>query len=409
MAWRLRSPLQAKQGTIMAHSYRSLILGSAFILGVCFAGNLPVAVRAAEIKFAPSDSLIVNRANDQGMMDFVLHTVAVGTAPKETFSLRRLRIDVLKDGEIVLTKFISAERMAGETKALAQGPERIFLGPQLLAPDGAAELFGREITPAGDSRMAPSQYLIATRQHFSVDFPPTEVRVTAEGDGASATNSLPVRRHDSKVAYIMPLDGAWKLHSLPMIASHHRLNPPTEFAVDFFKTDEKGVSYVGDPASADNALGYGAPVKAAAAGVVVFVIADDVQDRQAFFPRPGESANATAARVGAYNMQRYAKDLRRGSGGNIVTLKHEVNGAVEYSSYGHLKAGSVTVKLGDQVAQGQVIGEVGDTGDSPAVHLHFQINSGADAFSSKSLPVQFADMRFLGSSRDPARFVTNEK
>ncbi|MGE3336098.1 MAG: M23 family metallopeptidase [Rhodospirillaceae bacterium] len=378
----------------------------------CFAVCLaigPTAARAAEIKFAPADSVLVNRANDQGMFDFVLHTIAVGTGEKETLLLQRLRIDVIKDGETVLTKFVQAERMVSETKGLTSGPERIFLGAQLLTQEGASGVFSRAISPATSSQLAPSQYLLTTRQHFSVDFLPTEVRVTAVGEGGTAVGSLPVRRHESKISYIMPLDGAWKLHSLPMIASHHRLNPPTEFAVDFFKTDDRGVSYVGDPVSATNALGYGAPVKASAAGVVVFVIADDTQDRQAFFPRPGEDAQTTGARIGAFNMQRYAKDLRRGSGGNIVTLKHELDGTVEYSSYGHLKAGSVTVKLGDRVPQGHVIGQVGDTGDSPAVHLHFQINSGPDPFFSKSLPAQFSDMRYLGSSRDPARFVTNEK
>lgn len=385
---------------------RDLRLAALCLLaGALFAG----AAQAADIKLAPTDGVLLNRATDQGMFDMVLHTVGIATAPGETFVLQRLRIDVMKDGAPVLTKYVSAARMVDETSGLTRGPDRIFLSAQLLAAKGTAEFFGREVTAAGASRLAPSQFLLTTRHHFSLDFVPSEIRVTAEGDHQSATATLPVQQHEARISYSMPVDGAWKLHSLPMIASHHRLNPPTEFAVDFFKTDDQGRTTIGDPVSAANALGYGAPVKAAADGVVVFVIADDVQDRQAYMPRPGEDPQAVGARVGALNMQRYAKDIRRGAAGNIVTLKHEGGGTIEYTSYGHLKAGSVAVQVGDRVARGQAIGEVGDTGDSPAVHLHFQVNLGPDAFTSKSLPAQFSDLKYLGSSRDPARFVTNGK
>ncbi len=375
----------------------------------CSVAMLPVIAPAAEVKFAPSDSLLLNRANDQGVYDFVLHTIGVATGPAETFALQGLRIEVLKDGEAILIKNVPAARMVGETAALTRGPERIFLNAQLLAGPGPSAFFGADVKPAESAKIAPSEFLISTRHHFSVDFVPTEVRVTAQGAAGVAVGSLPVRRHDAPISYVMPLDGAWTLHALPMIASHHRLNPPTEFAVDFFKTDDQGRTLIGDPLQASNALGYGASVKAAAAGEVVFVISDEVQDRAAYMPRPGEDAKATGMRLGAYNMQRYAKDMRRAAAGNLVTIRHENAGVVEYSSYGHLKAGSVKVRVGDRVTQGQTIGEVGDTGDSPAVHLHFQINAGPDAFASKSLPAQFADLRFLGSSRDPARFVTNAK
>lgn len=365
--------------------------------------------QAADLRFAPTDHVVLNRANDQGVFDFVIHTIGVQTGRNETLTLKQMRIDVMQGDAVVLSKVVAAARMVGETQGLTGGPERIFLPAQLLTAKGPDAFFGTSVNAAEAAQMQPSQYLITTRHHFSVDFVPTHVRITVENDGPEVAATLPVRRHETPITYTMPLDGAWSLHSLPMIASHHRLNPSTEFAVDFFKTDDQGRTLIGDPAEASNALGYGAPVKAAAAGEVVFVIADEVQDRTAYLPRPGEDARATGMRIGAYNMKRYAENMPRAAAGNIVTLKHESNGVIEYSSYGHLKAGSVHLKLGDKVAQGQVVGEVGDTGDSPAVHLHFQINAGADAFTSKSLPVQFSDLKYVGSSRDPARFVTNEK
>jgi len=375
---------------------------------LCVALCMGVSARAAEIRFAPGNSVVLNPSNDRGMFDLVVHTIGIATRPGETLALQRLRITVMKDGAPVLIKYVPASRMVEETAALARGPERIFLASQLLAAGGPAVFFGFAVEPAEGPTVAPSRFLITTRHHFSVDFVPDEIRVTAEGGGRTEA-ALPVRRYEPKIAYRMPVDGAWMMHSLPAISSHHRLNPPTEFAVDFFKTDARGRNLVGDPSRAQNALGYGAPVRAAAAGEVVFVIADDVQDRTAYLPKPGEDRTATARRVGAFNMQRFAKDFRRAAAGNLVTLKHTVNGAVEYTSYGHLKAGSVKVHVGERVALGQVLGAVGDTGDSPVVHLHFQVNAGPDAFMSKSLPAVFVDLTYPGASRDPGRFVTKRK
>jgi len=242
---------------------------------------------------------------------------------------------------------------------------------------------------------------------------PWDVRITVVGldsrkQRKSFHTDVPVTQHRSSISYIMSVRGAWLMHAIPGIRSHHRLNPPTEFAVDIFRADDQGRITGGDVLEATSYYGYGAPVRAAAAGRVVFVIADEKQDRVALTRREGETPQEAGRRIGQYNMRRYATDFRRAAGGNIVTIRHESGGVVEYSSYGHLKSESVRVKVGDQVKQGQIIGEVGDTGDSAAAHLHFQVNDAADAFFSKSLPVTIADMNFVGGGLDPGRFVTSK-
>ncbi len=56
--------------------------------------------------------------------------------------------------------------------------------------------------------------------------------------------------------------------------------------------------------------------------------------------------------------------------GNTVIIKHEDD---LYTSLSHLKEGSVRVKEGDAVREGDEIGRCGNSGRSPYPHLHFQV------------------------------------
>ena len=68
-------------------------------------------------------------------------------------------------------------------------------------------------------------------------------------------------------------------------------------------------------------------------------------------------------------------DKTGNSYGNYVKIKH-TNGY--YTLYAHLKYGSVTVKVGDKVKKGQVIGHMGNTGHSFGAHLHFEVRNTKD-------------------------------
>ena len=75
--------------------------------------------------------------------------------------------------------------------------------------------------------------------------------------------------------------------------------------------------------------------------------------------------------------------------GCYVRIKHS-NGL--YTLYYHLKSGSVTVKKGQKVTKGKVIGIIGKTGKATGVHLHYQIDKGSSA-----------------SAIDPTEYVLNGK
>ena len=61
-------------------------------------------------------------------------------------------------------------------------------------------------------------------------------------------------------------------------------------------------------------------------------------------------------------------------------LEHVIDGVVVRSSYAHMQSGSMTLSMGDTVERGQVLGLVGNTGQSFGAHLHFTIQNASGTF-----------------------------
>ena len=92
---------------------------------------------------------------------------------------------------------------------------------------------------------------------------------------------------------------------------------------------------------------YGKPVLAPAAGTVTFVLDG----------RPDQAIGST--------------DNRYHAGNNVVI---DIGGG-RFLLMGHLRPGSIQVKVGDQVKVGQQIAEVGNSGNTSEPHLHIQAQS----------------------------------
>lgn len=69
-----------------------------------------------------------------------------------------------------------------------------------------------------------------------------------------------------------------------------------------------------------------------------------------------------------------------GSWGVHVTIEHNVDGVIYRSAYAHMQSGSMNLSIGETVERGQVIGRVGNTGQSFGAHLHFVIQTGDGTF-----------------------------
>lgn len=74
--------------------------------------------------------------------------------------------------------------------------------------------------------------------------------------------------------------------------------------------------------------------------------------------------------------------------GNYITIQHD-NG--EYSHYAHLQSGTLLVKTGQKVEQGQALAMAGNSGYSFGTHLHVQVTR-AFQISAQSVPFEFEDL-----------------
>jgi len=76
--------------------------------------------------------------------------------------------------------------------------------------------------------------------------------------------------------------------------------------------------------------------------------------------------------------------------GNHINL--DLGGGV-YAMYAHLQPGSLRVKLGQRVTRGQVLGLVGNTGNSSQPHLHFQLMDRNSPLASEGIPYSLEEYR----------------
>ncbi|AIQ71680.1 metalloendopeptidase [Paenibacillus graminis] len=168
----------------------------------------------------------------------------------------------------------------------------------------------------------------------------------------------------TKTAMALPFQGEWLVFwgGSNVLNNYHYEYASQRYAYDFVQA-AGGFSYEGDPLDNESYYTFGQNITAPADGVVTGVV-NDIPDNTP---------------VGVTNEKEPA--------GNVVVIDH----GGEYSFLAHLKQGSVTVKKGDSVKTGDVIGKAGNSGNSSEPHLHYQVSDGADLFSSRSLNIRWKD------------------
>jgi len=79
--------------------------------------------------------------------------------------------------------------------------------------------------------------------------------------------------------------------------------------------------------------------------------------------------------------------------GNVIVLDL---GHGRFATYAHLKAGSVHVAPGDHVVAGQMLAQIGNSGNTKAPHLHFQISGDVEPLAGEGLPFSFESFMLIG-------------
>jgi len=158
-------------------------------------------------------------------------------------------------------------------------------------------------------------------------------------------------------------------HRFVMNSINGSMAATEEFAIDWIRVDAQGHQFNGDPKDPKAWVDYGAELLAVAPGTVVEVMSD-LPDA----PAGKAPDDLTIPQIA----------------GNRVIIEI---GQGRYAEYAHLAPHSVTVKVGDYVQQGQRIGLLGNTGNTTAPHLHFQLMDRPSSLDGSALPFVFDQMQ----------------
>lgn len=175
--------------------------------------------------------------------------------------------------------------------------------------------------------------------------------------------------YDTRARLALPFHGEWFVYwgGRTPDANYHAVDPGQRFAVDLTVLRE-GSNHEGDGTRPEDYYCWNQPVLAPANGTVAHATGD-LPDQAI-----GDTDTANPA-------------------GNHVVIDL---GNDEYVFLAHLQHGSVAVKEGDTVAEGQVLGRCGNSGNTSEPHLHIHLQTSPILGQGEGLPVFFNSYRADG-------------
>lgn len=169
---------------------------------------------------------------------------------------------------------------------------------------------------------------------------------------------------DTRADLRLPFSGDWFVFwgGRTLEQNYHAIDAGQRFAYDFLR-EVDGRSHRGDGRKLEDYYCWDSPILAPASGRVTEVVVD----------RPDQAIGSVDTATPA---------------GNHVVLDL---GHGEYVVLAHLRAKSVTVRAGDQVARGEMIGRCGNSGNTSEPHLHLHLQDSAAFGRGLGLPAFFND------------------
>lgn len=212
--------------------------------------------------------------------------------------------------------------------------------------------------------------------------------IVNEAPDTKASISINPRIYQSKTVLSLPLKGKMIVHDGHDYYAHHRrLNTEhpaakelgltqnfMRYSLDLNSTNQDFEFFSGNGANNEDWYAWGQPVYASGDGVIVAAVdlePDNIRGGESFFRPEKLTTNP---------MHFY---------GNYLLIDH---GNGEFSMFGHLQQGSLQVKAGDKVANGQLLAKMGNSGSSNNPHLHYELRTGTD-LHVEGLPAIFRHYR----------------
>ena len=315
---------------------------------------LLLAVQDAPIPFTGSDGR-THLVYELGMTNFSSAPIAVE------------KVEVMGDGVILETLDTAAV-----TERLQPAGQRESAGT--LAASTYATLFLHLVLASGAKVPSELSHRLALRASAA---PPghqelNETGGTTKVDRQTVALVSPPLRGEGYISADSCCDAT--RHTRAALPVNGRVWIAQRYAVDWEQLNAGGRIYTGPREKLESYAIFGQPVLAVANALVVTVI--DGQPEQT----PGN----------------YPKNIGiEDADGNSVILDL---GNRHYALYAHMQPGSIKVHRGEHVHPGQVIGLVGDTGNSIVPHLHFQVTDGPSGAASNGLPYEISEFEVTGKT-----------
>jgi hypothetical protein len=166
----------------------------------------------------------------------------------------------------------------------------------------------------------------------------------------------------------------WNYHRSIVWPVNGTIQVGERFAIDFVRLDAANRLADGPLDQLTSYPAFGAEVHSVAAGKVVSV-------------RDGMPETS----VGSFTKGLTLEEV----GGNRVVI---AIGQGRYAAYMHMQPGSIRVRPGERVKAGQTIGLLGNSGNSAAPHLHFQVMDGPLFADSNGMPYRFGEFNVVGTA-----------
>jgi hypothetical protein len=244
---------------------------------------------------------------------------------------------------------------------------------------------GRRVIAFMYVSIAPDLHVSALRHRFLFDVSdPSYAKGTPNDESALDGVMVPVSQQEPPVLRPPLSQGIWlagngtsntSAHRRAVIALNGRPYIAQRFGADWMLVGPNGNTFHDSRARNENFWDFGQPVLAVADGEVTEVV-DDIPDHL-----PDQTPEITLKNVA----------------GNHVILRIAPG---IYAMFAHLKQGSIRLRLHQQVKAGDVLGELGDSGNTTAPHLHFQLMDANSPLAAEGIPYLFEKFRFLGFGRD---------